>query len=736
MRNRRDKGTKNLRGKGGSQRTETKSYSQTKLSPERIRREILQYFKEKPKTPLNYKQVAAGIQTPTRIPSQVVEELLQDLVAEKRIERIGRGKYIYIAHTQTLRGTFVRRSNGKNSLIPEDGSTPIRVAERMSGHAMDGDTVVVQLHARRRGTEPEGEVIKILERKEATFVGTLSIQNGVGFLLTESNLLANDIFVPTRYLHGGKDGDKAVVRIVEWPEKAKNPVGEVTDILGKAGENTTEMHAILAEYGLPYRYPGEVEQAADKIDEGSAYASSFAREDFRQIPTLTIDPKDAKDFDDALSIKALDGGEYEVGVHIADVTAYVQQGDIIDEEARKRATSIYLVDRTIPMLPERLCNDLCSLRPGVDRPAFSVIFILNRQADLKQYRITRTIIHSDARLTYEEAQAMIDGGEGKGSQEVRILNSLAQQMRKKRLDAGAIDFERAELKFEIDAEGKPADVKVVQSTPANKLIEEFMLLANRTVAEHIGKMHQGKTDLPFVYRVHDAPDTEKLQTLAEFVMKFGYRLQYVGRPENIARSINQLLDKVQGKPEENLIETLTIRTMAKAAYQTDNIGHYGLAFEYYTHFTSPIRRHPDMMVHRLLSRYLAGGKPVEKNRLEKLCEHDSKMEMIASQAERASIKYKQVEYMQDKIGQVFDGVISGVTDWGLYVEIVRNGCEGLVPIRDLDDDYYEMDEKNYCLVGFNRRKKYSLGDKVSIRVANADLEKKQLDFELVSATNS
>ena len=707
-----------------------KNTNRTLPSLGKLRKEILNYFKERAKKPLNHKQVAAGLPFEAPLPSGIVEEMLESLADDKLLERAGRGKYLFVPHSNTVTGTFVRRSNGKNSLIPEDGGEPIRVAERMSGHAMDGDTVVIQLHAKRRGSEPEGEVIKILERKEANFVGTLSINNNVAFLLTESSMLANDIFIPDRSLKGAKDGDKVLVRVVEWAEKAKNPMGEVLDVLGTAGDNDTEMHAILAEYGLPYKYPEEVEEAANRIDEQSAYAPEYKREDFRDRATFTIDPKEAKDFDDALSVRSLEGGDYEIGVHIADVTAYVKEDDIIDREAQKRATSVYLVDRTVPMLPERLCNDLCSLRPDVDRPAYSVIFTLSSEGEVKQYRITRTTIHSRARLAYEDAQAIIEGGDGPCKEEILICNTLAQKMRTRRMEAGAIDFERTEMKFEIDENGKPISVKVVESKEANKLIEEFMLLANRTVAEHIGAVKPGRQTPPFVYRVHDTPDPEKLQTLAEFVMKFSYKLRYTGKPMVIAKSINQLLDAVQGKREENLIEVVTIRTMAKAVYQTDNIGHYGLAFPYYTHFTSPIRRHPDMMVHRLLTHYLARGKSVDRNHLEKACEHDSKMEQTASKAERSSIKYKQVEYMQDKVGQTFDGVISGITDWGLYVELKENGCEGLVHIRNLDDDYYEFDEQNYCLEGFNTHKKYSLGDSVTIVVVNTDLEKRQMDFEL------
>lgn len=700
----------------------------------RLRAAIIEYFKQHAGVTVNPKQVAAGVGARGEMAYEVVSEMLSALADEKIIHRSGRAKYFFKLIKREMEGVFQRNGGrGHNAFIPDDGGSPIRIAERNSHNAMDGDKVVIQMHAKRRGQAPEGEVVRVLERKDASFVGVLSIKGGVAFLITESNKLANDIFIPERYLHGAKDGDKVIVRVVEWAPNAKNPMGEVVDNLGAAGNNDTEMHAILAEFGLPYIYPKEVEAAADRIDEMSAYDSKYEREDFRNVPTLTIDPKEAKDFDDALSFRRIDDQRCEVGVHIADVTAYVHPDDIIDKEAQQRATSVYLVDRTVPMLPERLCNDLCSLVPNADRPAFSVIFTLNNMAEVQEYRIVRTVIHSDARLAYEEAQAVIEGEtpDAPYHTEIMELHRLAQQLRKRRFSNHAIDFERSELKFDIDADGKPIAVRSVVSKEANKLIEEFMLLANRTVAAHIGKTDEGRKAPVFVYRVHDLPDPEKLQNLAEFVMKFGYKLDYTGTPEATARSINKLLDAVQGKPEENLIETLAIRTMAKATYTTDNIGHYGLGFEYYTHFTSPIRRHPDMMVHRLLARYMAGGKSVSLAPTEEQCRHDSNMEMTAAQAERASIKYKQVEYMQERLGNEYLGVISGVTDWGLYVEIIENGCEGLVPIRELDDDYYEFDVKNYCLVGFNKRRRYSLGDKVTIRVEQADLERKQLDFSLV-----
>ena len=531
-------------------------------------------------------------------------------------------------------------------------------------------------------------------------------------------------------LKGGKTGDKAIVRITEWPEEAKNPLGEVVDILGTAGDNNAEMNAILAEFDLPYKYPANVEKAAEKISDAIPEEEIAKREDFRGVTTFTIDPKDAKDFDDALSARKLDNGNWEVGVHIADVTYYVKPESLIDREAFSRATSVYLVDRTIPMLPERLCNQICSLRPNEEKLCFSVIFELNKNAEIQQSHITRTIIKSDRRFTYEEAQAVIETGEGEYKEEILALNGLAQKLRDRRFKDGAIAFDRYEVKFDIDENGRPLGTYIKESKEANKLIEEFMLLANRTVAEFIGKS-KNKTKKTFVYRIHEQPDPEKLRDFSAFISRFGYKMRTEGTKTDISKGINKLLDSVQGKPEENLVETLAIRSMQKAHYTTDNIGHYGLAMDYYTHFTSPIRRYPDMMVHRLLERYLAGGRSVIKNKYEEYCKHCSEMEMVASNAERSSIKYKQVEFMKDKLGQVFDGVVSGVTEWGLYVELNDNKCEGLVPIRDLDDDYYEFDDKNYCLLGRRTKRIYRLGDAITVKVAQANLERKQLDFALV-----
>lgn len=700
----------------------------------RVRGLVLQYFRHSDGEATDYLQVAQGVGAEGDLAVELVREAMAQLAAERVLVPDSLpDRYRYAAPKQRMEGILRRKAGrGHNMFYPDGGGEPIRVAERNTGHAMDGDRVVMNRLATRRGQEPEGEIVEILERADASFVGVLSIQNNVAFLLTESNKLANDIFIPMDKLNGGKDGDKVVVKVLEWPEKAKNPLGEVQVVIGKPGDNDTEMHAILAEYGLPFTYPEEVTLAGEKLDAEKAFADIYPRQDFRDVFTITIDPESAKDFDDALSIRSLDSGHWEIGVHIADVTAYVLPDDEIDREAAKRATSVYLVDRTVPMLPERLCNDLCSLKPDVDRPAYSVIFEMDEAGHVHHYEITRTIIHSDRRLTYEQAQAMIDGEQQPETEAIQTLNQLAIRLRADRMRAGAIAFERSELAFRLDEKGKPIEVYLKHPIPANQLIEEFMLLANRTVAKHISTLRGEKEAPTFVYRVHDTPDAEKLADLAEFVGRLGYKINTTGSPDKIAKSLNDLLDKVQGKPEEELIETLTIRTMAKAIYQTDNIGHYGLAFPYYTHFTSPIRRHPDMMVHRLLTHYMHGGKSLNKAEIEEICKYDSEQERRATEAERTSIKYKQVEYMQNHLGEVFDGVISGVKEFGVFVELEANGVEGLVPIRDMDDDYYELDERTYSLVGYNTKRRYALGDKLTIRVARADLDRRQLDFELVS----
>ena len=695
-----------------------------RMKKKELSKAVLDFFHAKQDEVISLKYIFSELKLTTHPLKMLCMDILSDLLADDYITEVDKNKYKLNNHGIEMTGTFQRKSNGKNSFIPEGGGDPIFVAERNSAHAMNNDKVRIAFYAKRRGCEAEGEVIEILQRANDTFVGTLEVEKSYAFLVTENRTLANDIFIPKDKLKGGKTGDKAVVKVTEWPDKAKNPIGQVLDILGKAGDNTTEMHAILAEFGLPYVYPQSVEKAADKIPAEISAEEIARREDFRKVTTFTIDPKDAKDFDDALSIRPLKDGLWEVGVHIADVTHYVKEGSIIDKEAEKRATSVYLVDRTIPMLPERLCNFICSLRPNEEKLAFSAIFDITEKGEVRDSRIVHTVIESDRRFTYEEAQQIIETKEGDFKDEILMLDTIAKALREKRFTAGAINFDRYEVKFEIDEKGKPISVYFKESKDANKLVEEFMLLANRTVAEKIGKAPKGKKPKVLPYRIHDLPDPEKLDNLAQFIARFGYRLRTSGTKTD-------LLDDIQGKKEENLIETVSIRAMQKARYSTHNIGHYGLAFDYYTHFTSPIRRFPDMMVHRLVTRYMDGGRSVSETKYEDLCDHSSNMEQIAANAERASIKYKQVEFMSERLGQTYDGVISGVTEWGLYVELNENKCEGMIPIRDLDDDYYEFDEKNYCLRGRRKNRIYSLGDAITVKVARANLEKKQLDFALV-----
>ena len=706
----------------------------------RMLQEMLQtLFQQNPNETFSFKQVFKALKLDTHPTKMMAVDLMEEMAWDDFLSKVSDNSYRLNLKTQVQEGTFIRKANGKNSFQPDDGGTPVFVSERNSLFAMNGDRVKVAYMARREKHIKEAMVVEILSHKRDQAVGKLKVEKDYAFLVTEGNIFVHDVLIPKKKLKGGKTGDKAVVKITQWPSKeSKNIVGEVVDILGKEGDNNVEMHAILAQYGLPYKYPKQVEDAAEKIDPGITPQEISRREDFRDVFTCTIDPKDAKDFDDALSIQKK-GKLWEVGVHIADVSHYVKEGSIIDKEATKRATSVYLVDRTIPMLPERLCNFICSLRPDEEKLCYSVIFTLDEEANVKDYHIAHTVIKSNRRYAYEEVQEILQPSSSSKSsksspdpyaEELRTLDKLAKCLRERRFKGGAVKFDREELHFDIDEKGKPVRAYFKKSNDATQLIEEFMLLANRTVAESVGRVKKGVKAKTLPYRIHDQPDPTKLETLREFVVKFGYKMKTSGTKGAISKSLNTLMDSCQGKKEQKLIETVALRAMMKAKYSTHNIGHYGLAFEYYTHFTSPIRRYPDTMVHRLLTKYQDGARSANQQKYEELCEHCSDMEQTAQMAERDSIKYKMVEFMEDKIGNEYDAHISGIQSYGIYCEIDENHCEGMVPMRDLDDDYYDFDERNYCLVGRRHHHKYQLGDPVRIKVARANLEKRQLDFIL------
>ena len=704
-----------------------------RMSKKQMTEALQTLFGENPNETYNFKYIFKALKLDTHPLKMLAIDTMEEMAWDDYLTKVSDNSYRLNTKTQVQEGRFRRKPNGKNSFVPDDGSLPIFVAERNSMSALDGDRVQVTFMARRQRHIKEAIVTAILERARDTFVGRLRVEKDFALLITPDNILAHDIIIPKKKLKGGKNDEKAVVKVIQWPDaNHRNMIGEVVDVLGKQGENDVEMHAILAQYGLPYKYPKAVEDAANKISADITEDDIAGREDFRNVFTCTIDPHDAKDFDDALSVRRTDNGRlWEVGVHIADVSHYVTEGSVIDKEALKRATSVYLVDRTIPMLPERLCNFICSLRPDEDKLTFSCIFEMNDRAEVLSSKIARTVTRSNRRFTYEEAQQVIETGTGDFADEILTLDRLAKQLRADRYANGSVEFDRVEVRFDIDETGHPVSVFFKESKDANKLIEEFMLLANKTVATTIGHPDGHRKPKAFVYRVHDMPDPGKLADLSKIARTFGFKVKEQGSSREVNKSINRMLADVKGRGEENFLSTLAIRSMAKAVYTTNNIGHYGLAFDYYTHFTSPIRRYPDMMVHRLLDRYLGGGRSVNAEKLEDLCKHSSDMEQLAANAERASIKYKQVEYMGDHMGEIYDGVISGVTEWGLYVELNDNMCEGLVPVRDLADDYYDFDEKNYSLVGRRRGVRYRLGDEVRVRVARASLEKKQLDFVLV-----
>ena len=721
-----------------------------RLTKKQLAEQLTSFFQSQPNETYSFKEIFRALKLKTHPAKMLAIDVMEEMAWDDFLAKVGDSAYTLNTKGQVQEGTFIRKANGKNTFQPDDGGTPVFVSERNSMAALNGDHVKVQYMARRQNHIKEAMVIEILQRKKDTFVGKLRVEKDIAFLVTQENLFIHDILIPKKKLRGGTTGDRALVKITQWPDaNHKNLMGEVVDVLGAAGDNDVEMNTILAQYGLPYKYPKRVEDAAEKISAEITEQDFKEREDFRNVWTCTIDPKDAKDFDDALSIRRLEKeGLWEVGVHIADVSHYVKEGDIIDREAQQRATSVYLVDRTIPMLPERLCNFICSLRPNEEKLAFSCIFNLDNDANVKAYRIVHTVIKSNRRYAYEEAQQLLedngvvdgtgepapkpgkDGYKGEYAEEIITLDRLAKLLRARRFKGGSVKFDSEELHFDVDNTGKPLRCYFKRSKDANKLIEEFMLLANKTVAESIGKTVKGKKAKTLPYRVHDNPDPQKFENLREFSAKFGYKLKSSSTKGATARALNKLMDEVQGTREEKVIQTIALRSMMKAKYTTHNIGHFGLAFDYYTHFTSPIRRYPDTMVHRLITRYQNGGRSANKDHYEELCEHCSDMELVAQNAERDSIKYKMVEFMGEHIGECYDAHISGIQSFGIYAEIDENHCEGMIPMRDLDDDYYDFDEKNYCLVGRRRHHVYQLGDPIRIKVAKANLERKQLDFTL------
>lgn len=677
---------------------------------------------------LNYKQIAAKLEVKDDFTKELIAEMLHALVEKEEVEEPETGKYKYIKKETFVEGKVDMLSSGNAFVIVDGMEEDIFISSKNINGAMPSDFVKVNIFNKKTEGRKEGEIVEVLQRNKTEFVGTLDVSEKYAFLVPDNDRVNLDIFIPIPNLNGGKHGEKAVVRITEWPKSGKKPTGEVIKVLGKKGENETEMHAILAEYGFPSEFPPQVELYAEKISFDIPADEIKRRRDFRKITTFTIDPHDAKDFDDALSIQILPNGNYEIGVHIADVTYYMPEGSMLDQEAYNRATSVYLVDRVVPMLPEKLSNGVCSLRPNEDKLCYSAVFEMDKNTNIKSQWFGRTVIHSIRRFTYEEAQQVIETGEGDLKDEIKIFWDLASQMRKQRFDNGALKVESSEVKFKLDNKGVPYEVYFKVTKEANWLIEEFMLLANKKVAEKIGLKDENQKEIKtFVYRIHDQPDETKLGELKEFVKSFGYQID-INSPRNIAHSLNKMLMAVKGKPEEDMIQSLTIRSMAKAIYSTENIGHYGLGFQHYSHFTSPIRRYPDVMVHRLLDRYLQGMASVPAKDYEIKCRHSSEMEKKAAEAERASTKYKQVEYLSDRIGEIFDGVITGVTEWGIYVEIIENKCEGMVRARDLKDDAYDYDEKNHQYKGRKYGKRYRLGDKLKIQVKNADLERRQVDF--------
>lgn len=696
-----------------------------------LMKSIMGIFSSDPSQSLNYKQIAQQLEAKDATSKRLISEVLYELAELGALREVYRGKFMVKQLSAALEGV-VEMENDGNAYVITDDNQEVFVPEYNLNHALHGDRVKVAITPKRRRKRMEAEVVEVVERAKRTFVGKIEVEKNYAFVIPDNKLMPYDIFIPKESLNKAKTGQKVIARIIDWPQQSKNPLGEVVEVIGNPGVHEVEMHSILAEFELPYRFPEELNALALQIPDKISRQDYAERRDFRKIPTFTIDPADAKDFDDALSLRKIDENLFEVGVHIADVTHYVRPGSPIDNEAIERATSVYLVDRCVPMLPERLSNFICSLRPDEEKLCFSAVFEMDTDGKVHMEWFGRTVILSQRRFAYEEAQQVIETGEGDMRDEILTLHSIAQKLRSSRLKAGAVDFDRAEVKFQLDENGKPLGVFFKIQKEANQLIEEFMLLANRKVAEFVGKARENYKTKPFVYRIHDKPNPEKFDSFRSFVTRFGYSVEG-GTDKQISKSLNKLLKEVKGKKEQNLIETLALRAMAKARYSANNIGHYGLGFPHYTHFTSPIRRYPDMMVHRLLAHYLDGGNPKNEEELERLCKHSTNMEIKATDAERASIKYKQVEFMSDKIGQQFLGVITGVTNFGFFVELTETKCEGLVPIRELHDDFYEFDEESYCLTGRQTDRKFQLGDELMVEVWRANLPKKQLDFKLIDS---